>query len=192
MAIEILQYVTVIVKHDEIDNPSWLFMKTIYTERQVNCLTTVAQVSSICASVRPIILSTSPQVVVAINSIDTVTLKCSFRGYPLPALRWRKNGTPLAPNASHVHITTFRRQNPTDTHPFSSTLESNFQPIPLEALEYFEAVSELVLVPPILRTDTANYTCEVDSNFVQNYTEISDNILVKVSGECQNVNPLFQ
>ena len=72
----------------------------------VNWVTTVAQVSSIFASVHSIILSTSSQVVVAINSNDAVTPECSLRGYPLPALHWRKNGTPLPPDASHVHITT--------------------------------------------------------------------------------------
>ena len=53
----------------------------------------------------------------------------------------------------------------------------------LEGLEYFEVVSELTLVPPIVRTDTANYTCEVESHFVQNHSVISANITVKVFGE---------
>ena len=73
-----------------------------------------------------------------------------------------------------------------NTYPFSSALGRNFQVIPLESLEYFEAVSELTLVPPIVRTDTANYTCEVESHFVQNYTVTSDNIPVNAFGECQS------
>ena len=129
------------------------------------------------------ILSTSRQVDIAINSNDAITLKCSLRGYPLSALHWRKGGTPLVADGSHISITTFRKLDPMDTYPFSSTLDSSFQPIPLEGLEYFEAVSELTLVPPITRTDTANYTCVVEADFVQSYAETSDNIPVNVSGE---------
>ena len=145
-----------------------------------------------CSPVPPMFLSTSGQVNVVLNSNDAVTLKCSIRGYPLTTLLWRKNDIPLVSNDSHVNITTFRRLNPIDTYPFSSVLERTFQPIPLEGLEYFEAVSELTLVPPIVRTDTANYTCEVESQFVQNYTETSDNILVNISGECHNIYCLYK
>ena len=54
----------------------------------------------------------------------------------------------------------------------------------MESLEYFEAVSELTLLPPIAGTDTANnYTYEVEFHFAQNYTVTSDHIPVKVSGE---------
>ena len=73
-----------------------------------------------------------------------------------------------------------------DSYHFSTALDSSFQPIPLEDLEYFEAVSELTLVPPIVRSDTANYTCDVESHFVQNYTVTSDSIPVNVFGECQS------
>ena len=132
------------------------------------------------------ILSTSSQVDITINSSDAITLKCTIQGYPLSALHWKKGDTQLAPDDSHISITTFRRESPMDTYPFSSTLDSSFQPIPLEGLEYFEAVSELTLVPPITRTDTANYTCEVKGDYVQSYTETSDNIHVNVSGECLN------
>ena len=128
-------------------------------------------------------LSTSPQVDVNINSSDAVILNCSLQGYPLSTLRWRKDGTPLVPDSSHITITTFRRQDPTDPYPFSSTTDSSFEPIPLEGLEYFEAVSELTLAPPLLRTDTANYTCEAGAVFVQNFTETSDNIPVLILGE---------
>ena len=139
------------------------------------------------SSVPPVFLSISPQVDVAINSMnDAVTLKCSVRGYPLLSLHWRKDGTLLDPDGSHINITTLRRQNPMDFYHFSAAPDSSFQPIPLEDLEYFEAVSELILVPPIVRSDTANYTCEVESDFVQNYTVTSDNIPVTVFGECQS------
>ena len=129
-------------------------------------------------------LSTSPQVDVIINSSDAVILNCSLQGYPLSVLRWRKDGAPLDPDSSHISITTFRRQDPTDTYPYSSTVDSNFEPTPQEGLEYFEAVSELTLLPPIVRTDIADYTCEVEAHFVLNYTETSDNIPVNVFGEC--------
>ena len=128
-------------------------------------------------------LSTSPQVDVFINSPVAVILNCSLQGYPLSTLHWRKDGTPLVPDSSHITITTFRRQDPTDPYPFSSTMDSNFEPIPLEGLEYYEAVTELTLAPPLLRTDTANYTCEVGAVFVQNFTETSDNIPVFILGE---------
>ena len=133
--------------------------------------------------VPPMFLSTSHKVEVAINSNNPVALKCSLQAYPLSALQWRKDGISLSPDDSHINITYFRRQNPMSAYPFSSALGRNFQVIPLESLEYFEAVSELTLVPPIVRTDTANYTCEVESHFVQNYTVTSDHIPVKVSGE---------
>ena len=128
-------------------------------------------------------LSTSPQVDVIINSSDAVILNCSFRGYPLSSVRWRKDGTPLYPDGSHISINTFRRQNPTDPYPSSRNTSGNFEPIPLEGLEYFEAVSELTLAPPLLRNDTANYTCEVEAVFVQNFTVTSDNIPVFILGE---------
>ena len=70
-----------------------------------------------------------------------------------------------------------------NAYSFSSALRGNFQVMLLESLEYFEAVSELTLVPPVVRTDTANYTCEVESHFVQNYTVTSDHTPVRVSGE---------
>ena len=135
-------------------------------------------------AVPPMFLSTSPQVDVSINSTDPVTLSCSLRGYPLSAtLHWIQDGTPLDPDGSHITITTFRRQDPTDPYPFSSTTDSSFEPTPLEGLEYFEAVSELTLVPPLLRNDTANYTCEVVAVFVANFTVTSDNIPVFILGE---------
>ena len=137
----------------------------------------------IAPAVPPMFLSTSLQVHIIINSTDNATLNCSLRGYPLSNLQWMKDGTPLTPDGSHITITTFRRQDPTDTYPFSSIQDSNFEPIPQEGLEYFEAVSELTLVPPLLRTDTANYTCVVKAQFVQNYTETSDNIPVFILGE---------
>ena len=62
-------------------------------------------------------------------------------------------------------------------------MDSSFQPIPVEGLEHFEAVSELTLVPPLLRSDTANYTCEVGAVFVQSYTQTSENIPVFILGE---------
>ena len=62
-------------------------------------------------------------------------------------------------------------------------MDSNFEPIPQEDLEYFEAVSELTLMPPLLRTDTANYTCEVEAVFVENFTTTSDDIPVFILGE---------
>ncbi len=110
--------------------------------------------------VPPMFLSTSHQVEVAINNNNSVTLKCSVQGYPLSALytveeEWHS----LSPDDSNINITYFRRQNPMSAYPFSSALGGNFQVIPLESLEYFEVVSELTLVPPIVRTDTANYTC---------------------------------
>ena len=126
------------------------------------------------------------QVDIVLDSTDNVTLNCSSLGYALSALRWWKDGTPLAADSSHITITTFRRQDPTDTYPFSSILDSNFQPIPQEGLEYFEAVSEVTLVPPLQRTDTAGYTCEVAALFVQNYTLTSDNIPVLILGELLN------
>ena len=98
-------------------------------------------------AVPPVFLSTSPQVDIVINSTDAVTLNCSIQGYPLMFLRWMKDGTPLDLDGSHLNVTTFRRQDPTDTYPFSSSMDSSFQPIPVEGLEYFEAVSELTLVP---------------------------------------------
>ena len=134
-------------------------------------------------AVPPVFLSTSSQVDIIINSTDPVILNCSIRGYPLSILRWMKDGTPLDPDGSHITITTFRRQDPTDPYPFSSTTDSSFEPIPLEGLEYFEAVSELTLAPPLLRTDTANYTCEVEAVFVQNFTVTSDDIPVFILGE---------
>ena len=134
-------------------------------------------------AVPPMFLSTSSQVEVIISSTDPVILNCSLRGYPLSALRWRKDGTPLYPDGSHITITTFRRQDPTDPYPFSSTTDSNFESIPLEGLEYFEAVSELTLAPPLLRNDTANYACEVGAVFVANFTVISDDIRVFILGE---------
>ena len=134
-------------------------------------------------AVPPMFLSTSPQVDVNINSTDAVILNCSLRGYPLSALRWMKDGTPLDSDGSHITITTFRRQDPTAPYPFSSTTDSSFEPIPLEGLEYFEAVSELTLAPPLLRNDTASYTCEVVAVFVQNFTVTSDNIPVFILGE---------
>ena len=137
----------------------------------------------IAPTVPPMFLSTSPQVDIIINSTDNVTLNCSLQGYPISDVQWMKDRTPLTPDGSHITITTFRRQGPTDTYPFSSIQDSNFEPIPQEGLEYFEAVSELTLVPPLLRTDTANYTCVVKAQFVQNYTETSDNIPVFILGE---------
>ena len=134
-------------------------------------------------AVPPMFLLTSPQVDVIINCTDPVILNCSLRGYPLSALCWRKDGTPLDPDGSHITITTFRRQDPTDPYPFSSTTDSSFEPIPLEGLEYFEAVSELTLAPPLLRNDTANYTCDVVAVFVANFTVASDNIPVFILGE---------
>ena len=134
-------------------------------------------------AVPPVFLSTSPQVDVIISSTDSVILNCFLRGYPLTALRWRKGGTPLDPDGSHINITTFRRQDPTDPYPFSSTTDSSFESIPLEGLEYFEAVSELTLAPPLLRNDTANYTCEVEAVFVQNFTVPLDDIPVFILGE---------
>ena len=137
----------------------------------------------IAPAVPPMFLSTSPQVDIIINSTDNVTLNCSLRGYSISDVQWMKDSTPLTPDGSHITITTFRRQGPTDTYPFSSIQDSNFEPIPQEGLEYFEAVSELTLVPPLQRTDTANYTCVVKAQFVQNYTETSDNIPVFILGE---------
>ena len=134
-------------------------------------------------AVPPVFLSTSSQVDVIISSTDSVILSCSVRGYPLSALRWRKDNTPLDPVGSHINITTFRRQDPTDPYPFSSTTSSSFEPIPLEGLEYFEAVSELTLAPPLLRTDTAHYTCDVEAVFVQSFTVTSDDIPVFILGE---------
>ena len=134
-------------------------------------------------AVPPMFLTTSPQVDVIINSSDAVILNCSLRGYPLSSVRWRKDGTPLYPDGSHISITTFRRQDPTDPYPFSSTTDSSFEPIPQEGLKYFEAVSELTLVPPLLRNDMGNYTCEVVAGFVQNFTVTSDNIPVFILGE---------
>ena len=134
-------------------------------------------------AVPPMFLSTSPQVDIIINSSDPVILNCSLRGYPLSTLHWRKDGTTLDPDGSHITITTFRRQDPTAPYPFSSTTDSSFEPIPLEGLEYFEAVSELTLAPPLLRNDTANYTCEVVAVFVANFTETSDDIPVFILGE---------
>ena len=135
-------------------------------------------------AVPPMFLSTSPQVDIIISSNDPVILNCSIRGYPLSAtLRWRKDGTPLDPDGSHINITIVRRQDPTDPYPFSSTTDSSFEPIPLEGLEYFEAVSELTLAPPLLRNDTANYTCEVGAVFVANFTVTSDDIPVFILGE---------
>ena len=138
----------------------------------------------VSSSVPPVFLSTSSQVDVNINSTDAVILNCSLRGYPLSALHWRKDGTPLVPDSSHITVTTFRRQDPTHPYPFRSTTDSSFEPIPLEGLEYFEAVSELTLAPPLLRTDIADYTCEVVAVFVQNFTVTSDIIPVNVFGEC--------
>ena len=137
----------------------------------------------IAPAVPPMFLSTSPQVDIIINSTDNVTLNCSLRGYPISDVQWMKDGIPLTPNGSNITITTFRRQDPTDTYPFSSIQDSNFEPIPQESLEYFEAVSELTLVSQLQRTDTANYTCVVKAQFVQNYTETSDNIPVFILGE---------
>ena len=134
-------------------------------------------------AVPPMLLSTSPQVHVIINSTDSVILNCSLQGYPLSTLCWRKDGTPLDPDGSHIIITTFRRQDPTDPYPFSSTTDSNFESIPLEGLEYFEAVSELTLAPPLLRNDTSNYTCEVVAVFVANFTVTSGDIPVFILGE---------
>ena len=134
-------------------------------------------------AVPPMFLSISPQVDVNINSTDAVILNCSLQGYPLFALHWRKDGTPLDHDGSRVTITTFRRHNPTDPYPFSSTTDSSFEPIPLEGLEYFEAVSELTLAPPLLRSDTASYTCEVEAVFVQKFTVPSDDIPVFILGE---------
>ena len=128
-------------------------------------------------------LSTSPQVDIIIDSSDPVILSCSLRGYQLSTLRWRKDDTPLDPDGSHITITTFRRQDPTDPYPFSSNTSGNFESIPLEGLEYFEAVSELTLAPPLLRTDTANYTCDVVAVFVANITVTSDDIPVFLLGE---------
>ena len=141
----------------------------------------------IAPAVPPMFLSTSPQVDIIINSTDNVTLNCSLQGYPLSAIQWMKDSTLLTPDGSHIIITTFRRQDPTDTYPFSSILDSNFQPIPQEGLEYFEAVSELTLVPPLLRTDTASYICEVGALFIQNYTQTSDSIHVFILGELYSV-----
>ena len=45
-------------------------------------------------------------------------------------------------------------------------------------------MSELTLAPPLLRTDIADYTCEVVAVFVQNFTVTSDIIPVNVFGEC--------
>ena len=140
-------------------------------------------VACILPAVPPVFLSTSPRVDIAMNSTDPVILNCSIRGYPLSTLNWRKDGTPLDPDGSHINITTFRRQDPTDPYPFSSTTDSSFEPIPLEGLEYFEAVSELTLAPPLLLTDTANYTCEVEADFVESITATSDNIPVVIIGE---------
>ena len=137
----------------------------------------------IAPAVPPMFLSTSPQVDIVINTTDNVALNCSLQGYPISDVQWMKDDTPLTPDGSHITITNFRRQDPTDTYPFSSIQDSNFEPIPQESLEYFEAVSELTLVPPLLRTDTANYTCVVKAQFVQNYTETSDNIPVFILGE---------
>ena len=136
-------------------------------------------------AVPPMFLSTSPRVDIVMNSTDPVILNCSLQGYPLSALRWRKDGTPLVPDSSHITITitSFRRRDPTDPYPFSSITSSNFEPIPLEGLEYFEAVSELTLAPPLLRSDTANYTCEVLAVFVRNFTATSDSIPVVLLGE---------
>ena len=137
----------------------------------------------IAPAVPPMFLSTSPLVDIVINSTDNVTLNCSLQGYPLSQLQWRKNGAPLTPDGSHTAITTFRRQDPTDTYPFSSVLDSNFEPIPQEGLEYFEAVSELTLLPPIVKEDIAVYTCEVEGHFVQNHSMTSDSIFVNMSGK---------
>ena len=136
----------------------------------------------IAPAVPPMFMSTSPQVDIVINSTDNVTLSCSLRGFPISNLQWMKDGTPLAPDGSHITITTFRRQAPTDTFSFSSIQDSNFEPIPQEGLEYFEAVSELTLLPPVARGDTAVYTCEAEAHFVQNYTTTSGSIFVNVSG----------
>lgn len=54
-----------------------------------------------------------------------------------------------------------------ETSIFSSTLDSSFQPIPLQGLKYFEAVSELNMVTPLLRTDMAKYTCVLGAVFVK-------------------------
>ena len=134
-------------------------------------------------AVSPTFLSTSPQMGIAINTTENVTLNCSLQGYPLSQLQWRKNGAPLTPDGSHITITTFRRQDPTDTYPFSSILDSNFEPIPQEGLEYFEAVSELTLLPPIVKEDIAVYTCEVEGHFVQNHSVTSGSIFVNMSGK---------
>ena len=128
-------------------------------------------------------LSTPTQFDIIINSSGTVILRCSLQGYPISTFQWRKDSTPLDPDGSHINITTFRRQDPMGTYPFSSTMDRSFQPIPLEGLEYFEVVSELTLAPPFLRTDTANYTCEVGAFFVQVYNQTSHNIPVFILGE---------
>jgi len=70
-----------------------------------------------------------------------------------------------------------------DLYTFSSVDDGPFQPIPPDGLEYYEAVSELTLMPPLLRTDTANYTCVVGAVFVQGYMRTSDNIPVYILGE---------
>ena len=70
-----------------------------------------------------------------------------------------------------------------DTYLFSSTMDRRFQPIPLEGLVYFEAVSELTLAPPFLRTDTSNYSCEVGAAFVLVYNQTSHNIPVFILGK---------
>ena len=135
------------------------------------------------AAVPPVFLSTSPQVDVVINSSDTVTLKCSAQGYPLSSLHWRKDGMVVYPDRTHISLNIFRRQNPMDLYTFSSVDDGPFQPIPPEGLEYYEVVSELTLMPPLLRTDTANYTCVVGAVFVQGYNRTSDSISVYILGE---------
>ena len=135
------------------------------------------------AAVPPVFLSTSPQVDVVINSSDTVTLKCSAQGYPLSSLHWRKDGMVFYPDHTHIGLNIFRRQNPMDLYTFSNVSDRRFEPIPLEGLEYYEVVSELTLMPPLLRTDTANYTCVVGAVFVRGYMQTSDNISVYILGE---------
>ena len=87
------------------------------------------------------------------------------------------------PDHTHIGLNIFRRQNPIDLYTFSNVSDRRFEPIPLEGLEYYEVVSELTLMPPLLRTDTANYTCVVGAVFVRGYMQTSDNISVYILGE---------
>ena len=117
--------------------------------------------------VPPIILSSSPQQDVPINSSQPIMISCNVSGYPLTGVQWWKGVSMVTPDGVHTMISTVKLQ-------YGMSYNFTFEDIPTPALEEFELFTELTISPPFVREDTANYRCVVNSNFVEDPSVMAD------------------